>query len=164
MKYKRMKMAKMKNTDILSAGFKAYAKKRREKQEKVESIEFNFDKRKEFLTGFRKRKLERKEAAKKKHAERERQERIKLRAENKAERLKQVQTRMDEVNAAIKGIQGYDEDEEEETVFTDGENNDDDDSDDKQKGKNSQNVKEFKSEKALTTVTVIEDLNLDDSD
>ncbi|KAI9306101.1 nucleolar protein 12-domain-containing protein [Cunninghamella echinulata] len=108
MKYKRMKMEKMKaqkmkNTDILSAGSKAYAKKRREKQETVESIDFDFDKRQEFLTGFRKRKLERKQAAREKYAERERQERIKLRAEHKAERLKEVQSRMDEVNAAIKG-------------------------------------------------------------
>ncbi|KAI8331067.1 nucleolar protein 12-domain-containing protein [Chlamydoabsidia padenii] len=152
MKYKRMKM---KNTDILSAGSKVYEKKRRMKKETVESIDFDFDKRHEFLTGFHKRKLERKQVARDKYKEKERQERIKFRAENKAERQREVETRMAEIAAALKGDRSdNDDDDEDETVFTDGEDNDD--KDDTKKPK----VKEFKSAKSLTTVTVIEDLDL----
>ncbi|ORZ21593.1 nucleolar protein 12 [Absidia repens] len=94
---------KMKNTDILSAGSKVYEKKRRMKKETVEAIDFDFDKRQEFLTGFHKRKLERKQASRDKYKEKERQERIKFRAENKAERQREVNNRLAEVAAALKG-------------------------------------------------------------
>jgi hypothetical protein len=55
------------------------------------------------LTGFHKRKLERKQAARDKYKEKERQERIKERADNKAERQRDLDTRMAEIAAALKG-------------------------------------------------------------
>ncbi|ORX56735.1 hypothetical protein DM01DRAFT_1406209 [Hesseltinella vesiculosa] len=148
----KVKQNKVKNSDLLSAGSKIYAKKRKVKKETVESVEFNFDKRQEFLTGFRKRKQERKQKAQERYKERERQERIKFRAENKAERQRQIQARLAEMKAVMQS--GQDSEEEgDETVFTDHEA---EDQEEKQPS-----VTEFKSNQALTTVTVIEDMGFD---
>ncbi|KAI8071574.1 nucleolar protein 12-domain-containing protein [Gongronella butleri] len=150
----KQKHNRVKNTDLLSAGSKIYAKKRKAKKETVESVEFDFDKRQEFLTGFRKRKQERKQKTIARAKERERQEKIKFRAETKAERQRQVQTRLAEMKAVMQG--GVDsEEDEDETVFT---AKDEAESDD---DKESAKVTEFKSNQALTTVTIIEDMTFD---
>ncbi|KAJ2811339.1 hypothetical protein GGI24_006847, partial [Coemansia furcata] len=51
------------NAALLTKGSKVYAKKRRAKKEQVEKIEFDPKARHSFLTGFHKRKLERRENA-----------------------------------------------------------------------------------------------------
>lgn len=111
---------KISNTELLTAGAKAYAKKRRKKQKVVESIEFDPASRKyvvylptmgsmltmdlrDFLTGFRKRKQERKRKAKEKYDERIRQEKIKDRAIIRAERRREVEEKMAALQAMIKG-------------------------------------------------------------
>ncbi|KAI7878162.1 hypothetical protein K492DRAFT_238740 [Lichtheimia hyalospora FSU 10163] len=144
---------KISNTEILTAGAKAYAKKRRKKQKVVESIEFDPASRKDFLTGFRKRKQERKKKAKEKYDERIRQEKIKDRAILRAERRREVEDKMAALQAMIKGEHPSD-DEEEITLF----GKDDAESNDDSKEKQS-NITEFKSNTALTTVTVIEEMD-----
>lgn len=73
------------NEQVLTRGDKKYAAKKRAKQ--AEEVKFDSGSREEFLTGFHKRKLARKENAKKKAAEMNRQQRLaerrKLREERK---------------------------------------------------------------------------------
>ncbi|KAI9322687.1 nucleolar protein 12-domain-containing protein [Dichotomocladium elegans] len=145
------KAKKISNTEILTAGAKVYAKKRKSKAQRVERIDFDPDSRKEFLTGFHKRKVERKKKAKEKYEERLRQEKIKERASLRAQRKWQVQQKMDEMDAMMKG-QLSDDEEKAETVFTK-------DEEESTKAKEEPIVKEFKSEATLTTVTVIEDMD-----
>lgn len=54
-------------------------KKRKTRDATIEEINFDFDKRSEYLTGFHKRKVQRSEQAKKEAAQKEREERIKMR-------------------------------------------------------------------------------------
>ncbi|KAJ8660077.1 hypothetical protein O0I10_004306 [Lichtheimia ornata] len=145
---------KISNTEILTAGAKAYAKKRRKKEKVVESIEFDPASRKDFLTGFRKRKQERKRKAKEKYDERLRQEKIKDRAILRAERRREVEEKMAALQAMIKG-EHPSEDEEEITLF----GKDDDTPDASEEKQKESNVTEFKSNTALTTVTVIEEMD-----
>ncbi|KAI8143521.1 nucleolar protein 12-domain-containing protein [Fennellomyces sp. T-0311] len=146
-----MPKAKVKNTDILTAGSKAYAKKRKRKQQTVERIDFDPAQRKEYLTGFHKRKVERKKKAQEKYQERARQEKIRDRAALKAERRRQMEERLADVNAALKAGLSDDEDDQEVTLPSDTEG--------KEVAKKDPDVKEFKSASALTTVTVIEDMD-----
>ncbi|GAB5586581.1 ergosterol biosynthesis protein [Umbelopsis nana] len=151
----------MNNTKLLSAGSKIYAKKRKQKQETVERIEFDFEARKEFLTGFHKRKLERKKKAREIAIERERVDRLQARAEAREERRRLADSNMAQM-AALLRQQGEDDE--------DGDVNDDDvkfDSEEEletiETTKAEPAVKEFATPTSLTTVTVIEDLELDDS-
>ncbi|KAI8371404.1 uncharacterized protein BYT42DRAFT_501915 [Radiomyces spectabilis] len=111
---------KMKNSDLLSAGAKVYAKKRKRASERVESVEFDFDKRKA--------------------------------TEARAERQRLADKNVAEIAAMLRGNQESG-DEEEETVFSD--------NDEGEKEAKKPKVQEFKSKAALTTVTVIEDLDLE---
>ncbi|KAI9269121.1 nucleolar protein 12-domain-containing protein [Phascolomyces articulosus] len=95
---------KVKNTDILTAGSKAYAKKRRIKKQTIERVDFDPDSRKEYLTGFHKRKVERKKKAQENYQERLRQEKIRDRAALRAERKRQMEQRLSDMQAALKGI------------------------------------------------------------
>ncbi|KAF7721014.1 hypothetical protein EC973_005553 [Apophysomyces ossiformis] len=147
-----MKAKKPNNAEILSAGSKIYAKKRKRKQETVESVEFDFDARKDFLTGFHKRKVERKKKTIEKYKEKARQEKIKARAEARAERQRMADKNVAEVAAMLRGAIGEDDDDE---GFPEEEN-------ERIEDVKEPNVKEFKSKSALTTVTVIEDLDLNE--
>ncbi|RKP25647.1 nucleolar protein 12-domain-containing protein [Syncephalis pseudoplumigaleata] len=82
----------MDNTQLLTAGARVYAKKRKQRDEQVQEIKFDDQVRRSFLTGFEARKKERKAQAKKKALERERQERLeerRLRREAKEEMKQQ---------------------------------------------------------------------------
>ncbi|KAI9489817.1 nucleolar protein 12-domain-containing protein [Zychaea mexicana] len=145
---------KVKNTDILTAGSKAYAKKRKIKKERVERVDFDPESRKEYLTGFHKRKVERKKKAQENWQERLRQEKIRDRAALKAERKRQLEERLAHMQAALNGgLSDNEGGDQEETVFTDSEETKEESS------KKEAEVKEFKSASALTTVTVIEDMD-----
>ncbi|KAI8891239.1 hypothetical protein K501DRAFT_235172 [Backusella circina FSU 941] len=114
---------KVKNTELLSAGNKIYAKKRKAKKEVVESVEFDPEKRKQKLAA-------RKEA---------REQRQRLADKNVQEMAAMLRGNMDEPDS----FQSEEEEEEEEV-------------------KPKENVvKEFKTNSTLTTVTVIEDLDLE---
>ncbi|EIE90142.1 hypothetical protein RO3G_14853 [Rhizopus delemar RA 99-880] len=118
MKAKGNNKKKLRNTDILSAGSKVYAKKRKAKKETVEYVEFDPEKR--------------------------------TRKEAREERQRLADKNVREMAAMLRVSIG----EEEEDTFEEEE-------EDEEKKKKEPVVKEFKSKTALTTVTVIEDLDLD---
>ncbi|RCH83313.1 hypothetical protein CU097_002736 [Rhizopus azygosporus] len=145
----KAKSKKVKNTDILSAGSKIYAKKRKAKQETVEYVEFDPEKRQEYLTGFHKRKLERKNKTKEKYAKLAKEEKLRSRREAREERQRLADKNVQEMAAMLRvGIDEPDHFE-------------DEDEEEKGEEKKDPVVKEFKSETSLTTVTVIEDLGED---
>ncbi|CAO3691380.1 hypothetical protein G6F70_005082 [Rhizopus microsporus] len=145
----KAKSKKVKNTDILSAGSKIYAKKRKAKQETVEYVEFDPKKRQEYLTGFHKRKLERKNKAREKYAKLAKEEKLRSRREAREERQRLADKNVQEMAAMLRvGIDEPDQ-------F------DDEEEEEKEEEKKDPVVKEFKSETSLTTVTVIEDLGED---
>ncbi|KAG1056373.1 hypothetical protein G6F43_001741 [Rhizopus delemar] len=150
MKAKGNNKKKLRNTDILSAGSKVYAKKRKAKKETVEYVEFDPEKRTEFLTGFHKRKVERKNRTKEKYAALAKEEKLRSRKEAREERQRLADKNVREMAAMLRVSIGG---EEEEDTFEEEE--------DEEKKKKEPVVKEFKSKTALTTVTVIEDLDLD---
>ncbi|KAG1458614.1 hypothetical protein G6F46_006714 [Rhizopus delemar] len=150
MKAKGNNKKKLRNTDILSAGSKVYAKKRKAKKETVEYVEFDPEKRTEFLTGFHKRKVERKNRTKEKYAALAKEEKLRSRKEAREERQRLADKNVREMAAMLRVSIG----EEEEDTFEEEE-------EDEEKKKKEPVVKEFKSKTALTTVTVIEDLDLD---
>ncbi|GAA5802723.1 nucleolar protein 12 [Helicostylum pulchrum] len=141
---------KKKNTDILSAGSKIYAKKRKIKKETVESVDFDPVSRTEFLTGFHKRKVERKNKTREKYALLAKEEKLIHRKEVREQRQALAEKNVAEMAALLRTISGqpeketFEEEEEEEV-----------------EEKKEPIVQEFKNNNTLTTVTVIEDLDLD---
>ncbi|KAI8581510.1 hypothetical protein K450DRAFT_231659 [Umbelopsis ramanniana AG] len=156
----------MNNTKLLSAGSRIYAKKRKQKQETVDRIDFDFDARQEFLTGFHKRKLDRKKKAREIAIERERVDRLQARAEAREERQRLADNNMTQMAALLRqqhkledGDGEADEEDGDDVKF---------DSDEEVEAtepaaKLEPAVKEFATSTSLTTVTVIQDLELDDS-
>ncbi|KAJ1899514.1 hypothetical protein LPJ66_002062 [Kickxella alabastrina] len=71
------------NAAVLTSGSKVYAKKRKARKEQVEEIEFDPKARRTFLTGFHKRKVERRETAIEQAKQKEREELLKLRRERR---------------------------------------------------------------------------------
>ncbi|KAI8987982.1 nucleolar protein 12-domain-containing protein [Mycotypha africana] len=146
---------KPKNSDILSAGSRIYAKKRKAKKDIVESVEFDEASRKEFLTGFHKRKLERKARTKEKYARLAKEEKIQARKEAREERKRLANKNVEEMAALLRS--NIDNDEE-----TLGFEDEDDEENGDEKKKKAPKVQEFKNKSMLTTVTVIEDLDLEE--
>ncbi|KAG1471606.1 hypothetical protein G6F56_002033 [Rhizopus delemar] len=152
----KAKSKKMRNTDILSAGSKVYAKKRQAKKETVEFVEFDPEKRQEYLTGFHKRKVERKNKTREKYALLAKEEKLRNRKEIREERQRLADKNVQEMAAMLRGSLGVEE-EEEEVAFEEEE----EEEKEEEKKKKDPVVQEFKSKSALTTVTVIEDLELE---
>ncbi|KAH9944678.1 nucleolar protein 12-domain-containing protein [Amylocystis lapponica] len=71
------------NLAVLTKGHNIIAAKKRAKREQIKEVVFDDSARREFLTGFHKRKLQKKEDAKKKAIEREKQERLESRREKR---------------------------------------------------------------------------------
>ncbi|KAJ1666156.1 hypothetical protein EV178_002552 [Coemansia sp. RSA 1646] len=71
------------NISVLTKGHKTYAKKRKARREQVEEVQFDPEARRTFLTGFHKRKVERQEQARALARQREREERLEMRRENR---------------------------------------------------------------------------------
>ncbi|ORX67068.1 hypothetical protein DL89DRAFT_285739 [Linderina pennispora] len=71
------------NTALLTSGAKIYSKKRKAKKEQVEEVTFDPKARRTFLTGFHKRKQERRERAITLAKEKEREERREMRREKR---------------------------------------------------------------------------------
>ncbi|KAI8375442.1 nucleolar protein 12 [Blakeslea trispora] len=141
---------KFKNSDVLSAGSKIYAKKRKAKQETVEYVEFDPAKRSEFLTGFHKRKMERKKKTIEKYAQLEREEKLRNRKEAREQRQRLADKNVQEMAAMLRGNV------EEPDTFQSDEEEEEGEEEEKKPV-----VQEFKNKSTLTTVTVIEDLDLD---
>ncbi|RIA91967.1 nucleolar protein 12-domain-containing protein [Glomus cerebriforme] len=150
----------MDNLTVLTEGSKIYAKKRKNRIEQVPEVVFDETARREFLTGFHKRKLERKAKAKESALQFSKQERAKARKAAKESVKEQIKQRLAKLQDAINkrnGIIGCEsEKEEEETNNSDNEKN----------NNKEPNViqTEFRSpDNTKTTVTIIEDFNISDT-
>ncbi|KAH3661938.1 hypothetical protein OGAPHI_006117 [Ogataea philodendri] len=88
------------NREILTGG-KKYAQKKKQTN-RVEEVVFDKDSRVEYLTGFHKRKLQRKKKAQEYNQEQERQARLEERKRIREERQQQVQKRLRELNESLK--------------------------------------------------------------
>lgn len=128
------------NRQILTQGDRSYAKKKTS-QYGVDEVSYDAANRKEYLTGFRKRKLQRKEKAQEFHKEQARLDRIaqrkKLRDEKKGdqekERVRMVKA-MKDIERARSGYFSSDDEKDKEGGEDSDEEDDSDDSDDEQNG------------------------------
>lgn len=142
------------NRQILTQGDRSYAKKKTS-QFGVDEVSYDADNRKEYLTGFRKRKLQRKEKAQEFHKEQARLDRIaqrkKLRDEKKGdqekERVRMVKA-MKDIERARSGYFSSD-DEKDKNGDEDGSSSEEEDSDDEE-GQNGDKKTVKKSKKSST--------------
>ncbi|KAI0035910.1 nucleolar protein 12-domain-containing protein [Vararia minispora EC-137] len=143
------------NISVLTRPYQVAAAKRRQKREQIKEIVFDEDARREFLTGFHKRKLQKKEEGKKKAIEREKQEKQELRRERRrmlAEKARENVARIEkayggEVEGAFLSISVYVEEEEWEGSGA---------------GPSSpprHHENEYSDEEQLATVTIVEDFD-----
>ncbi|KAI6157584.1 nucleolar protein 12-domain-containing protein [Pisolithus tinctorius] len=130
------------NLAILTQSHKAIAAKRRKKNSQIKEIVFDDDARREFLTGFHKRKLAKKEEAKKRAQLREKQQRLELRRERRRALAERAARNVAEVEKACGAIVDEDDD--------DGNSIDND---------ASEIGEEYEGEEQLATVTVVEDFD-----
>ncbi|KAH9851457.1 nucleolar protein 12-domain-containing protein [Lenzites betulinus] len=140
------------NISKLTKSHTIIAAKKKAKREQIKEVLFDDSARREFLTGFHKRKLQKKEDAKSKAIEREKQERLEARREHRRMLAQQAAKNNEEVERAYGGLVGADSD-------WDGVGSSKKAS--KGKGKFSEEQEEFEDEEQLATVTVIEDFDPD---
>ncbi|KAG0706084.1 nucleolar protein 12-domain-containing protein [Suillus ampliporus] len=130
------------NIAILTQSHRAVAAKKREKRNQIKEIVFDEDARREFLTGFHKRKVEKKEVAKQKAKLREKQERLDTRREHRRALAERAVQNAAEVEKAYGAIIDDSDDEDEGMGFSGNEVNG-----------------EYEGEEQLATVTVVEDFD-----
>lgn len=94
-------MAPRTNREILTGGKKYH--QRQSKKYGVEEVVFDKEKRQEYLTGFHKRKLERKKKAQEYHKEQERLAKIEERKQTREERQRNFEEQLSQIQAA-KGL------------------------------------------------------------
>ncbi|KAI0351051.1 hypothetical protein OH77DRAFT_1439482 [Trametes cingulata] len=141
------------NLAVLTKSHNIVAAKKKAKREQIKEIVFDDDARREFLTGFHKRKLQKKEAAKQKAKEREKQERLEARREHRRMLAEQAAKNAEEAERAYGGMVDDESDSEWEgpsgpSTF-------------KGKGKASEEQEEYEGEEQLATVTVVEEFDPD---
>ncbi|EED83047.1 predicted protein [Postia placenta Mad-698-R] len=140
---------------ILTKSHKIIAAKKRARREQIKEVVFDDGARREFLTGFHKRKLQKKEVAKKKAQDREKQERLEARREKRQLLAERAAQNVAEVEKAYGGH------------IEDGDGSDTEwsglegnlASPDKGKGKAQE--EEYEYEEEVATVTVVEDFDPD---
>ncbi|KAF9811793.1 hypothetical protein IEO21_06405 [Rhodonia placenta] len=143
------------NLAILTKSHKIIAAKKRARREQIKEVVFDDGARREFLTGFHKRKLQKKEVAKKKAQDREKQERLEARREKRQLLAERAAQNVAEVEKAYGGH------------VEDGDGSDTEwsglegtlASPDKGKGKAQE--EEYEYEEEVATVTVVEDFDPD---
>ncbi|KAG2043565.1 nucleolar protein 12-domain-containing protein [Suillus americanus] len=133
------------NIAILTQSHRAVAAKKRDKRNQIKEIVFDDDARREFLTGFHKRKVAKKEEAIKKAKLREKQERLDTRREHRRALAERAAQNAAEVEKAY-GATIDDEDED------DGLGSSGNERDREVNG-------EYEGEEQLATVTVVEDFD-----
>ncbi|VDC06332.1 unnamed protein product [Peniophora sp. CBMAI 1063] len=138
------------NLSVLTRSHQVAGAKRRQKREQIKEIVFDDEARLEFLTGFHKRKLAKKEAGKKKAIEREKAERSELRREKRQMLAKQAAENAKKVETAYGGAAL--------------ENGSDDDfhgfgSEPGPSSPPAERQDEYSDEEQLATVTVVEDFD-----
>ncbi|KAF9881299.1 nucleolar protein 12 [Colletotrichum karsti] len=82
--------------------------KKRKAVSAVEEVNFDFDAREDYLTGFHKRKLQRVKWAQEQSAKKAREEKIEMRKQIKEERQKEVEEHVKAVNAMLEEAQAAD--------------------------------------------------------
>ncbi|KAJ7217944.1 nucleolar protein 12-domain-containing protein [Mycena pura] len=138
----------MNNLTSLTRSHVAIAAKKKAKSSQIKEITFDEDARREFLTGFHKRKLAKADAARKKAIERQKQERLETRREQRRELRERAIENAAQVEKAYGAIDGEDSEDEEkwEGISV-------------SKGKGKQMEEEYEDEDMLATVTVVEDFD-----
>lgn len=124
------------NRDILSGGERY--RSRKTKSHRVDEVTFDKEKRKEFLTGFHKRKLQRRKRAQEQKEEQSRLSRIEERAQIREARKLRVQQRLSELKELNDKLAGGDSDDDDDTE------GDDDDEQSKSSGDEDFNGKKRK--------------------
>ncbi|KAJ1855750.1 hypothetical protein LPJ73_002292 [Coemansia sp. RSA 2703] len=157
------------NTAVLTKGARIYSKKRKARKEQVEEVSFDPKDRRTFLTGFHKRKVQRRERAVEQAKLREREEKLLLRKERREQQHEALVNKIRE-NKSIYGIVDSDSDEQdgsqsgEESAGTE---NDDEGSgqeeeaeDDEQNQEGNVETSVLRGEDSVTTVRIVRDLDL----
>lgn len=137
------------NLDTLTQSHNAIAAKKKAKREQIKEILFDDEARREFLTGFHKRKLAKAEAARSKAKEREKQERLEARREQRRMLREQAAENSAQVEKAYGAIFAGQSDDEEEWIGVQGSSS------------TKEQEREYEDEEVLATVTVVEDFDLD---
>lgn len=135
----------MSNSAVLSHSHSVIRAKKRARQEQIKEVVFDDDARREFLTGFHKRKLQRTEEKRKKAQERDKQQRLEARREGRKALAEQAKKNAAAVEQALGAVLAFDDEADES-----GDNGARDD------------AMEFEDEEQLATVTVVEDFTTDD--
>ncbi|KAJ2721020.1 hypothetical protein GGI07_004259 [Coemansia sp. Benny D115] len=118
------------NASLLTSGAKIYAKKRKAKKEQVEEVSFDPKARRTFLTGFHKRKVERREKAIEQAKQKDREELLKIRKETREQQQQEIVDKLRQSRAEYgldtssdeEDTEGEEEEEEEETEVLEDEN------------------------------------------
>jgi len=140
----------MHNLAILTQSHKAIAAKKKAKRAQIKEVLFDDDARREFLTGFHKRKVAKADVARKKAVEREKQERQEARREQRRMLRERAVENAAEVESAYHVLLGnHEEDAEDGLTGISSEH----------KGK--QKEEEYEDEEITATVTVVEDFDPD---
>ncbi|KAF8842994.1 hypothetical protein BDN67DRAFT_995249 [Paxillus ammoniavirescens] len=128
------------NLAVLTQSHKAIAAKRHSKKDQIKEISFDEDARREFLTGFHKRKVAKHEEAKKRAKLREKQERLEMRREHRRALAERAAQNAAEIERAYGAVTDNNE------VERDGISGD-------------ELEEEFEGDEQLATVTVVEDFD-----
>ncbi|KIM69191.1 hypothetical protein SCLCIDRAFT_1208616 [Scleroderma citrinum Foug A] len=129
------------NVAVLTQSHAAIAAKKRKKNGQVKEVIFDDDARREYLTGFHKRKTAKKEEARRRAKLREKQERQELRREHRRALAERAARNAAEVETAYGAVIGHEEE-------TGGNASDTDEI-----------GEEYEGEEQLATVTVVEDFD-----
>ncbi|OBZ67240.1 Ribosomal RNA-processing protein 17 [Grifola frondosa] len=143
------------NLAILTKSHNIIAAKKRAKREQIKEIVFDDGARREFLTGFHKRNLKKKEDAKKKAIEREKQERLEARREQRKLLAQRAAQNAAETERAYGGLVDDREYDDEWSGLSRS------CSSQKGKGREIEMEEEYEDEEQLATVTVVEDFDPD---
>ncbi|KAF9465022.1 hypothetical protein BDZ94DRAFT_1160885 [Collybia nuda] len=136
------------NLALLTQSHTAIAAKKRARRDQIKEVIFDDHARRQFLTGFHKRKLAKADAARKKAIEREKQERLESRREQRRMLRERAKENAEEVEMAYGALIANDD-----GVWSGISGTPD------EKGK--QKEEEYEDEELLATVTVVEDFDPD---
>ncbi|KAF8530461.1 nucleolar protein 12-domain-containing protein [Hysterangium stoloniferum] len=131
------------NASLLTRSQTVYAAKKRAKKAQIPEIIFDDEARRDYLTGFRKRNLEKKESKRKRAIERERLERLEIRKQQRQELAERAAKNAKEVESAL-GMQSGEPEDEKAAA-----------------GESHNEALEFSDEEHLAVVTVVEDFSPD---
>ncbi|KAI0682976.1 nucleolar protein 12-domain-containing protein, partial [Cytidiella melzeri] len=135
------------NLSVLTKSHNIIAAKKRARKDQVKEVLFDETARREYLTGFHKRNVQKKEAKKKNAIEREKQQRLETRREHRKLLAEQATKNYREVEKAYGAQMSDDEDADWDGIS------------DKGKGRAAEHEEEYEGEEQLATVTVVEDFD-----